>query len=325
MSSAPVITDARLLRLEPGDRFRGWLGVGHAWFGPLQVPMFVARGARPGPKLVVIAAQHPDEVYGVLGCLDFTHEVKTDELRGSVWVVPCMNVIGYITGRRFSPFDHQDMNRVFPGRSDGTLTEQTARVLVEQVLPGADLLLDLHGGSVENGNWAFGRWTDAPGKASVFTIVSAMDVNFLVTPSDTVAGSLGAVTPVVGVPQISIEAGWCVRYARENAKQMTSYITTAMQCLGMIDAPPPAARALPFRRTISFRAHAGGAWKTLVSMGEEVRKGQTLGVIMDLLGNIAQTAVASDDGVVCVMRTGVRIHPGESMVTIAVPAEGVTR
>jgi len=325
MDSPTIISDARALRLEPGDRFRGWLGVGHAWFGPLQVPMFVARGARSGPKLVVIAAQHPDEVYGVLGCLDFTHEVETENLRGSVWVMPCMNVIGYISGRRFSPFDHQDMNRVFPGRADGTLTEQIAQVLVEQVLPGADLLLDLHGGSVENGNWAFGRWTDAPGKASAFPIVSAMDVNFLVTSLDTVAGSLGAETPALRVPQISIEAGWCVRYPRENAKQMTGYITTAMRCLGMIDAPPPAVRTLPFRRTISFRAHTGGAWKTLVSMGEEVRRGQTLGVIMDLVGNIAQTAIASDDGVVCVMRTGVRIHPGESMVTVAVLTEGAQR
>jgi predicted deacylase len=315
-----IITDARALKLDPGQSVRAWLGVGHSWFGPVQVPLFVARGRSPGPKLVVIAAQHPDEVYGVLGCLDFINEVRVDGLRGEVWVLPCMNVVGYITGSRMSPFDHQDMNRVFPGRAEGTITEQTARAFLDQVLPGADLLLDLHGGSVENGNWAFGRWTDAPGKPSAYPIVRAMDVNFLVSVPDTTAGSLGAVTPQAGVPQISIEAGWCARYPRENAIQMSGYITTAMRCLGQIDGPKPSPRDLPFKKTASVRARVGGAWKTFVSMGDDVEKGQHLGVVMDLLGNVVQTAVAVDDGTVCVMRTGVRVHPGESLVTIGVAA-----
>jgi uncharacterized protein len=316
-----ITTDARALKLEPGQSVRTWLGVGHSWFGPVQVPLFVARGRHAGPKLVVVAAQHPDEIYGVLGCLDFINEVRPDALKGDVWVLPCMNVVGYVHGTRFSPFDHQDMNRVFPGRAEGTITEQTARVFLDQVLPGADLMLDLHGGSVENGNWAFGRWTDAPGKPSAFPIVRAMDVNFLVSVPDTTPGSLGAVTPQAGVPQISIEAGWCSRYPRENARQMTGYITTAMQYLGQLAGPRPEPRDLPFKKTASVRAHVGGAWKTFVSMGDDVEKGQHLGVVMDLLGNVVQSAVAVDNGTVCVMRTGVRVHPGESLVTIGVSTD----
>jgi predicted deacylase len=314
-----IITDARALKVEPGQTVRAWLGVGHSWFGPVQVPLVVTRGRQPGPKLVVVAAQHPDEIYGVLGCLDFINEVRAETLRGEVWVLPCMNVVGYIHGSRMSPFDHQDMNRVFPGRAEGTVTEQIARALVEQVAPGADLLLDLHGGSAENGNWAFGRWTDAPGKPSAYPIVRAMDVNFLVSVADTTPGSLGAMTPQLGVPQISIEAGWCIRYPRENARQMTGYITTAMRALGMLDGPKPEPKALAFKKTASVRAYAGGAWKTFVSMGDDVTKGQTLGVVMDLLGTVVQ--VAPDDGTVCVMRTGVRVHPGESLVTLGVATE----
>src|SRR2546430_6959216 len=59
-----VITDVNQLRIEPGESRRVWLGIGASWFGSFRVPLYVAKGPRPGAKLVVLVCQHGDEVYG---------------------------------------------------------------------------------------------------------------------------------------------------------------------------------------------------------------------------------------------------------------------
>src|SRR4029077_15632123 len=87
-----LVNDARELSLEPGESRRVWLGVGSSWFGPVRIPLYVARGRQPGPKLVAIACQHGDEVYGVLGILDLMNAIRGEDLRGELWLSPCLNV-----------------------------------------------------------------------------------------------------------------------------------------------------------------------------------------------------------------------------------------
>src|SRR5579859_1675401 len=144
-----------------------WLGVGASWLGPLRVPLFVGKGLRAGAKLVVLACQHGDEAYGLLGGLDLMNEIDGHISAGELWMIPCVNVAGFLTGSFVNPFDYCDMNRVHPGRDQGTLSEQVIAQIYRQVLPGADLALDLHGGSVQLGDIAFGRCTDVEGKPSV--------------------------------------------------------------------------------------------------------------------------------------------------------------
>ena len=47
-------------------------------------------------------------------------------MTGRIFIVPSMNFPAAQTGKRLSPFDGQNMNRVFPGRPEGTPTEKLA-------------------------------------------------------------------------------------------------------------------------------------------------------------------------------------------------------
>lgn len=314
-----MIDPAVLLQrtFEPGVH-REWLAVGAGWLGPTPVPLIVVQGATSGPRLVVIAAQHGDEGYAVLGTHRLAEELDPATLSGSLWLLPCLNVHGYIHGARVSPFDHQDMNRVHPGTPTGTVTEQIAAALVSHVLPGADLLIDLHGGSPENGDIAFARWSDVAGRPSVEPIVRALDVRFVIAPGGRDAsGMLSGATTEIGVPQIAIEA--CNAYGRstDNATEMASYVTTAMRALGMLAGPAPAQRDHEARVTATHRAHTGGIWESFVTFGQHVREGQALGVIRNLLGERVQEVPSTASGVVAVMRTGTRVHAGETVCTLA--------
>lgn len=319
MTTCETLTSVSQLEIEPGTLRRFWYDVGHSWLGPVRIPLAIIRGSQPGPKLVALACQHGDEGYGVLGLLDLIDELNPANVSGEVWIVPCANIFGYTEGHRNSRFDQQDMNRVHPGNPIGTITEQTAHKLHQEVFPGADLVIDLHGGSPENGDSAFAMWTDIDGKPSILPLMASLDLHFLVAQRKQAAGMLSAAAVELGIPQISIEAGAAVRYARENAAQMKGFVLTSMQYLGMIDGTPPPPRPLPLMRMSTHRAHTGGAFKTLVSFGESVEQGQLIGTIRDLLGCVVQEIRAQDAGVVAVMRTGVRVHPGETVTTLAVP------
>ena len=319
MSKTLIIKDAGQISLEPGQKQRYWLEVGHSWLGPERVPLIVLRGHEPGPKLVTLACQHGDEGYGVLGALDLSHELDPMGMAGELWILPCTNIHGFTAGKRVSPYDCQDMNRVHPGKSDGTVSEQIAYALHQQVFPDADLIVDLHGGSPENGDTAFGMWADIDGKPSVLPIISSLRLDFLIGSRKSITGMLSNSAIDLGIPQISIEAGSAIHYGRENAALMQGFVRDCMKHLKMLPEVAPQPQSLPLMRMATHYAETGGAFKTLVSFGEEVRQGQTLGFIMDLVGNIAQEIRASEAGIVAVMRTGIRVHPGETVTTLAIP------
>jgi hypothetical protein len=319
MTTFEMVSTTSQLQFEAATIRRFWYEVGHSWLGPVRIPLVVVCGREAGAKLVTLACQHGDEGYGVLGLIDLINEIEPDSMRGELWVLPCVNIFGYTAGHRNSPYDQQDMNRVHPGSAAGTITEQTAYKLQQEIFPGADLIIDLHGGSPENGDSAFAMWSDATDRPPLAPLLARLNLQFLIAQRKQVPGMLSAYTSDVGIPQISIEAGASIKYARENAADMKSFVITAMRYFGMIDGVLPEPKPQKLMRTVTHRAHAGGAFKSLVSFGEWVVQGQRIGVIMDLLGDVVQEVNAIESGVVAVMRTGVRVHPGETVTTLAVP------
>lgn len=319
MTATEHIVTVRDIQFQAGTTRRFWYQVGQTWFGPMPMPLVVITGAEPGPKIVALAGQHGDEGYGVLGLLDLANEIDPASLRGQLWLVPCANLFGYAVSHRNSPYDQQDMNRVHPGNETGTVTEQTAYWMHAEIFPGADLIIDLHGGSPENGDSAFAMWSDAPDKPSILPLVAALDLHFLIGTRKQASGMLSSAMAERGIPQISIEAGSSVRYARDNAEQMKQYVLTCLRYFGMLSGISPTAKPLPLVRMVTHRARCGGAFKTLVSFGQQVSAGERIGIIMDLVGNIVQEVIAEESGIVAVMRTGVRVHPGETVTTLAVP------
>jgi N2-acetyl-L-2,4-diaminobutanoate deacetylase len=57
-----------------------------------------------------------------------------------------MNYPAFLAGQRLSPIDNGNLNRIFPGRAAGTVTEKIADYFQRTLLPMADLVLDFHSG-----------------------------------------------------------------------------------------------------------------------------------------------------------------------------------
>lgn len=116
----------------------------NAW-GRVRVPLCVVCGPRPGKTVVAIGGTHGDEYEGPVGLKNLLHDLDPAALvAGRLIVIPVLNVPAFQADQRGSPLDGRNMNRVFPGNANGTITERIARFLTDEVLARADVVIDIH-------------------------------------------------------------------------------------------------------------------------------------------------------------------------------------
>src|SRR5262245_28529435 len=104
----------------------GHLGVPYSYnlggWASIMLPVGVVAGGR-GPTVLVMAGNHGDEYPGQVAILKLMREIEPDQVRGRLIFVPCLNQPAAKAATRLSPIDGKNMNRSFPGRADGTITE----------------------------------------------------------------------------------------------------------------------------------------------------------------------------------------------------------
>ena len=102
------------------------------------------------PVGLVIAGVHGDEgPWGAMAIQKLLEDTPLEELKGTLKIVPNANPLAMWADKRNAPSDNKDLNRAFPGDSDGSHTERLAAILSEVAVDGADAVIDLHGG----GSW----------------------------------------------------------------------------------------------------------------------------------------------------------------------------
>ncbi|MBA3448393.1 MAG: succinylglutamate desuccinylase/aspartoacylase family protein, partial [Pseudaminobacter sp.] len=115
-----------------------------AW-GSVMIPICVIRNGS-GPTALLTGGNHGDEYEGPLALFDLARTLDPKNVSGTVIIVPAMNYPAFRAGTRTSPIDKGNMNRSFPGRPDGTVTEKIADYFQRELLPRADIVLDFHSG-----------------------------------------------------------------------------------------------------------------------------------------------------------------------------------
>ena len=141
--------------LAPGARWSGLLAPLRDEAPP--VPCHVLQGTAAGPTLLVTAGIHGAE-YASIAAAQRLAALDPTTLSGRLVVVPIVNTSAYFARSIYlNPLDGKNLNRVFPGRADGSASERLAFWLVRELMTGADASLDLHGGDLiealrEHGN-----------------------------------------------------------------------------------------------------------------------------------------------------------------------------
>ena len=115
-----------------------------AW-GSVMIPICIVQNGS-GPTVLLTGANHGDEYEGPLALQHLAHSLEPEKINGRAIIVPALNYPAFRAATRTSPIDGGNMNRIFPGKPDGTVTEKIADYFEQTLIPLADFVLDIHSG-----------------------------------------------------------------------------------------------------------------------------------------------------------------------------------
>src|SRR5262249_45759371 len=132
-----------------GGRIQGTV----AWDDPVlagwEWPFVAVNGARPGPAVLVTAGIHGSEYASIDAAIRLGASLDPQKVRGQVLCLPVMNPSAYWERAPYvSPVDNLNLNRVFPGKAQGTFSAPVAYHLTEPAIRHADAYIDMHGGDL---------------------------------------------------------------------------------------------------------------------------------------------------------------------------------
>lgn len=115
-----------------------------AW-GAVMIPITVIKNGS-GPTALFTGGSHGDEYEGPVALSKLASSLDPQQIQGRVIIIPFMNTPAFHAGTRTSPIDAGNLNRSFPGRPDGTVTQKIADYFQRTLLPLANWVLDIHSG-----------------------------------------------------------------------------------------------------------------------------------------------------------------------------------
>ncbi|PXA88111.1 succinylglutamate desuccinylase [Nostoc sp. 3335mG] len=114
-------------------------------YGYLPIPFTVVANS-DGPTVLLMGAVHGDEFEGPIALSRFARDVEAEDIVGRIIIVPAINPSAFADGKRLSPVDDLNLNRIFPGNRDGSVSEILADFVERELLAIADYVVDFHSG-----------------------------------------------------------------------------------------------------------------------------------------------------------------------------------
>lgn len=262
-----------------------------------QLHLEIGEAGDGGPTALIVAGVHGDEgPWGAWAIRKLLEAVPAADLLGTVRVIPVANPLAMQADARCAPVDQLDLNRAFPGSATGSYTERLAAAIVAHALPGADYVIDLHGG----GSWCVNAFTfRMPGGD---LIADAFDAPFVTAAPErgvTLTGYARTLGAVVGAVEMggrsAIEDAWAGRIA--------AGLYRALVAAGVLHAgghfPAKAADSQPVGGTSVLRPAQGGIFVPRLgagAVGTVVPRDTVLGHLLDpVTGAVIETFHAPFD------------------------------
>ncbi|MER8542954.1 succinylglutamate desuccinylase/aspartoacylase family protein [Mesorhizobium sp. M1334] len=328
MTEAPHLT----FDLDTPGVSRGHLVVpGGADCEELSLPVFSLNKGR-GPRLLVTGGNHGNELEGPLVARRLIEWLPETQACGRVIVLPVLNPLAVEAWSRNTPLDGLNLNRVFPGCVDGSVTERIADAVSRVLLPMADTVFDLH---------SFGPTWDFPPAATTHPIADpdlmARTVRMaeafklpltLVWQHNDTAGMFDILAQNQGKVFVCAEFGGGTVGA-DNLAIYESGVRSALIALGLVEgkAEYPTFRQQKSGQTLEthpsdeLKSPATGIFEPRCSVLDEVNQGDLIGILhpMYSLSTKSIDIRAPGTSIVFAIRSGAHVEINEGVALVARP------
>jgi hypothetical protein len=296
-----------------------------------QIPITTIRGANPGPVVALIAGNHGYEYPPILALQRFRNLLDPAALKGTLILVHVANMPSFL-GRTvyFSPVDGKNLNRVYPGRPDGTVSDRIAHAITTEVIEQADFVLDLHCGDANEWlrPYVYQTVTGNPEiDAANAALALAFGIDHILVdrgrPTDPARSLYCSTTAITrGKPAITVESGYLGTSDPESVGQIISGIFGVLFQLGMIESGPPALTdPVYLDPSAVIVSPETGILYAQVERGQTVAKGDVLATITDFFGAPIADVVSPLDGLVLYIVATPPITKGQPIGCVGTPRQ----
>ncbi len=268
-------------------------------------PYLALTGSAPGPTVLLTAGIHAAEYTGIEAAIRIGRTIDPRELRGTLVVIPLLNRPGFYERSVYvNPEDGDNLNRLFPGKADGTWGQRFAHRLLTEIVTRCDHAIDLHAGDLVEDLTPFVIYRETGNSAldeRIRRMAFAYGARWAVqsAPTGERPGSLYALAALNGVASMLAESGGRGLLIEDDVVRHVRGVTNVLRAIGALSGEPE--RVGPPTVVKSFdwlRSPAEGIFHCRVRVEQTVRAGEVVGELVDLVGEPLATISAPVSGVV---------------------------
>lgn len=312
----------------------GWLYLNHSVtrsaYGAIMIPIAVIKNG-PGPTAFFMAGNHGDEYEGQIALTKLIKSLEPDAIKGRVIILPAANLPAAMDGARVSPIDGGNLNRSFPGRADGTVTQQIAHYIDSVLFPMADLFHDFHSGGSSLDYMPFSsvhESGDAEYDAKSLAALKAFGAPLSVIWKSSRDPRFSPIAARLrGAVALGGEFGGCGRVNRSGVQLVETGAFRLMRHLGLMPkleeaVPPIRLVAVPGQDHFVY-APQPGLFEPAVDLGATVKAGDLCGHVhfVDDPARPAAPAFFKAGGFVICQRHFGRVERGDCVAHLAVDVD----
>ncbi len=320
------------LAVQPGAKASGTIQVPAAKDEATTIPISVIHGSQPGPVLALVAGNHGYEYTPILALQRLLPRLDPARISGTVILVHVANMPSFLKRTiYYSPVDGKNLNRVYPGKTGGTVSERIAWQITKEVIERADYVLDIHCGDGNESLRPYSYWDVKAGGPDVVEkskqLALAFGLDHIVMdserptdPANSVYCSTTATTR--GKPAITVESGGLGATDDESIARIERGVMNVMRHLKMIEGRPQVVEHPIFiDRNAVLRSEETGIFYPLVEKGHTVAKGTLMGYVTDFFGKRIYELRAPFAGEVLYILGTPPVSKGEPLAMIGHVAE----
>ncbi len=288
----------------------------------------VIAGREPESKrLTLVTGIHGDEFEGQYICYEVARRLKQDLslLKGTVEIYPALNPLGLDVAQRNIPKVNMDMNRMFPGRENGTPFERVTAAIVGD-LAGADMCLDVHASDIFVKEIPQVRVSEEFAERLLpYARLLNTDMVWLNASATVHESTLAHSMNMLGVPTLVIEMGVGSRIDRSYGNQVIEGIFNLLRHMGMWEGHVGNVQepAISTDGEVEFiRSKEVGVFLPAIAHNHYVKKGDKLGeIVSPLEGETLDEIITQKGGLVFTLREYPLVREGSLLARILTGVE----
>jgi uncharacterized protein len=279
----------------------------------IDMPVFIFKGKEHGPRLLLTAGIHGDEINGIAILRKLIADRYLQPDKGTVIAIPLVNIYGFLQNSRELP-DGRDLNRSFPGTSTGSIASQIAYIMMNDVVPFIDFGIDFHTGGSRLSNYPQIRCvTSEPENMKL----AQMFAPPFILHSTLIDKSFRKEASSKGKPILVYEAGESLRLDDYSIMEGIEGTKRLMHHLDMKPYEHDTPREpIIMKKTRWVRAKVSGIFNIYTTYGAKVKENQILAHITDPYGSMRITVKSPSAGYVIGLNNMPVVNSGDALVHI---------